>query len=386
MSAHRPTWWAVATAALLASACHDTSAPQPKLSSPQQLTSDVQTVDTVFRSPTFQSFAILDSAPGSPVKASAPAGALLRVARIAAPGSASQPYAAATARLQAITVAASVLSSNTTAGVIPTTLQGKTFVWDAATSQYVVDPTANPAAPATGVRIILYAIDPLTRRPAGNPPTAVGYVDLIDQSAGSTNQVQVIVAGGTPANPGTTYINYTISATVTGTPATAFNASAVGYVSDATRRLTFNATFAATNLNTATPNGQFDATWVLDNPAVTVTAHESVASPDANHATLTIDLSVTHGTETVRLAGTVAYVASPQTLTVDLTVTVNGQVFARITGTATPTSGNIQALHADGSQLSAAEEIALSMLAGLPDRLTEAIDHLFHPAQRLMGA
>jgi hypothetical protein len=382
MSAHRRTWWAVAAAALLASACHDTSAPQPKLSSPQQLTSDLQAVDTVFRSPTFQSFAVLDSTPGSPVMASGPAGALLRAARIAAPGSASEPYAAAAARLQAITVAASGLSGTTTAGVIPPTLQGKTFVWDAATSKYVVDPTATPAAPQTGVRIILYAIDPLTHRPAGNPPTAVGYLDLIDQSAGSTNQLQVIVAGGTPASPGTTYINYTISATVTGTPATAFNAAAVGYVSDGTRQLTFNATFVATKLNTATPDGQFDATWVLSNPAVQVTAHESVTSPDASHSTVTFDFSVTHGTETVRMAGTVSYVTSPQTLTVDLTVYVNGAVFARIAGT----NNTIQALHADGSVLSADEQVAIGNFAGLPARLTEVIDHLFHPAQHMMGA
>lgn len=386
MSAYRRTWWAVAAAALIASACHDTSAPQPKLSNPQQLTSDLQTVDSVFGSPAFQSFTSLDSAPGSPVKVSAPAGALLQAVRIAAPGSPSEPYAAVPARLQAMKLAAAALSSTATAGVIPPALQGKTFVWNATTSQYVVDSTATPAAPANGVRIILYAIDPLTRRPAGNPPIAVGYVDLLDQSGGSTNKLQIGVSGGTAASPGTTYVNYTISGTVTGTPATAFNASASGYVTDGTRHLTFNATFVATNLNTATPDGQFDATWALDNPAVSVTAHESAVSPDANHGTITIDFSVAHGTETVRLAGTLSFVTSPQTLTVDLTVYVNGQVFARITGTATSTSSTIQVLHADGSTLSADELSALSALSGLPDRLTQEIDHLFHPAQHLMGA
>jgi hypothetical protein len=386
MSAHRRTWWAVAAAALIASACHDTSAPQPKLSNPQQLTSDLQTVDSVFQSPAFQSFTSLDSAPGSPVNVSAPVGALLMAARIAAPGSPSEPYAAAPTRLQAMKVAAAALSSTVTAGVIPPTLQGKTFVWNATTSQYVVDSTATPAAPANGVRIILYAIDPLTRRPAGNPPIAVGYVDLLDQSAGSTNQLQVGIAGGTPGSPGTTYVNYTISGTVTGTPPTAFNASASGYVTDGTRRLTFSATFVATNLNTATPDGQFDATWVLNNPAVSVTAHESAVSADANHGTITVDFSVTHGTETVRLAGTLSFVISPQTLTVDLTVYVNGQVFARITGTATATSSTVQVLHADGTALSTDELSALGALSGLPDRLTVTIDDLFHPAQHLMGA
>jgi hypothetical protein len=386
MAAHHRTWWAVAAAALIASACHDTSAPQPKLANPQQLTSDLQTVDSVFQSPAFQSFTSLDSAPGSPVQVSAPAGALLRAAWIAAPGSLSEPYAAAPARLQAIKLAAAALSSTATAGVIPPTLQGKTFVWNATTSHYVVDSTATPAAPANGVRIILYAIDPLTRRPAGNPPIAVGYVDLLDQSAGSTNQLQVGIAGGTAGSPGTTYVHYTISGTVTGAPPTAFNASATGYVTDGTRRLTFNVTFAATNLNAATPDGQFDATWVLDNPAVSVTAHESAVSPDANHGTITVDFSVTHGSETVRLAGTLSFVISPQTLTIDLTVYVNGQVFARITGTVTSNSSTVQVLHADGTTLSTDELNALGALNSLPDRLTVATDHLFHPAQHLMGA
>ena len=83
MSAYRGTWWAIAAAALVVSACKDGTAPQ--LSNPQQLGSDVQTVASVFDSPAFQSFGALDSAPGSPVAASVSAAMTLSDAATAPP-------------------------------------------------------------------------------------------------------------------------------------------------------------------------------------------------------------------------------------------------------------------------------------------------------------
>ena len=371
-----------AGAALLASACGDSTAPLPQLSNPAQLAADLQTVAAVLQVPAFQSFGALDSVPGSPLS-SAPAGALLAAARVAAPQAPSPPFAEAAAHLRAMKLAASALSSASTAGVIPPEIQGKTFVWDANTHHYVVGADAGPS---NGIRITLYAIDPITRQVVENPLTAVGYLDLLDTSAGSTNQVEVIVTGGTPSSPGTTYADYTISATVTGSPATAFSASAAGYVSDGTHRLDFQVTFSSTNLDTDNPDGQFDATWSLNSPAVGVTFHEAVTTSDADHATLTVDFSVTRGNETVRLAGTVVLVRTPYSVVLDLTVYVNGQTFARYTGTATGTSNNTQLRHADGSALSAAELDAVYYLIALPAALEDAVARLFHPAESLMGA
>ena len=368
--------------AVLVTACSDSTAPPPQLSNPPQFSADLQTVAAVFQLPAFQSFGALDSVPGSPL-GSAPAGALLAAARVAAPQAPSPPFAEAPARLRAMKLAVSALSSVSTASVIPPEIRGKTFVWDSSTHQYGVGPDAGPP---TGIRIILYAIDPITRHVVENPLTAVGYLDLLDTSAGTTNQVDVIVTGGTPSSPGTTYVDYAISATVTGSPATAFSASAVGYVSDGTHRLDFQVTFSTTNLDTDNPDGQFDATWNLNNPAVGVTFHEAVTTSDADHATLTVDFSVTRGDETVRLAGTVVVVRTPYSVTLDLAVYVNGQTFARYAGTATATSNNTQIRHADGSELSAAELDAVYYLVALPAALEEAVTRLFHPAESLMGA
>jgi hypothetical protein len=334
----------------------------------------------VLLSPTLQSFGAVGTATGSPAAAPAAAGALLRAAPIVPPGSATQPYAGAPTRLQALRAAAARLPSGINASVIPTTALGKTFVWDATTHQYVEDPTATPAAPANGVRIVLYQVD--ANGSVIEPTVAVGFVDLLDESAGSTNALHVIVRGGTAASPGTTYADYTVTGTVTGAPATAFTATAAGYVSDGVRTLAFTATFAATNLATDNPDAQIDVTWSLDSPVVLVDLHETLATSDANHLELTIHFSVTRGAETVTVDGTIAIVVTPQTVTVNLAIGVNGVPYAVITGT----NSGIQIRHADGTTLSPDELQALSDLFGLPDQMEIAIESLFNPCQHLMGA
>ncbi|PYP18504.1 MAG: hypothetical protein DMD52_01865, partial [Gemmatimonadetes bacterium] len=152
MPAYRRTWRAIGAAALVVSACKDSTAPQ--LSNPQQLSSNLQTVSSVFASPTFQSFGALDSAPGSPV-ASAPAGALLGATRVAVPQTARLAYADAPARLQAFRTAASALGSPLSAQVIPSTVWGRAYVWDVATHHYAEDASQFDAN-RHGVRLILY--------------------------------------------------------------------------------------------------------------------------------------------------------------------------------------------------------------------------------------
>jgi hypothetical protein len=370
-----------AAAALVAAACSSSTAPQPQLSNPQQLSTNLQTVSGVVTSPTFHTFGALRTAAGSPVMAPSVAGAMLGVAPITPPGTAAQAYAGAPARLQELRLAAASLGSGIAASVIPPAQLGKTYAWDVATHAYV----AQTGGPTNGVRIILYALD--ANDHVIEPTTAVGYVDLLDESTTSTNTLHVILSGGTPAAPGIKYADYNVSGTVTGSPATAFTASATGFVTDGTRTLTFNATFSATQLNTTHPSAQIDVTWTLDNPAVSVTVSETVAASDANNLTLTIHLKETYGGETVAVDGTIAVVVSPQSVTADLTVSVNGAAFATIKGTANAANPNgIQTSHADASTLSNAEKAALASLFDLPDKLEKALDDLFHPCERLMGA
>ena len=377
---HGRSWWTVGLIAAFATGCNDSNGPQAHLANPQQLSADLQTVSAVFASSAFQSFGAIGTATGSPAAVSTRAGALLAATPIVAPRTSTEPYADVPRRLQALRAGAGAFRSGIAASVIPAPLLGSTFVWDVTNHTYVVDASATPAAPANGVRIILYATANGTI--VESPLTAVGFVDLVDQSSGSTNALEVTVKGRTPASPGTTYVQYTVSATVTGTTVvTAFNASATGFVSDGTNTLSFDATFAATGLDTDNPDVDFHVTWDLDNPVIHVSLHETVTTPDANQATLTIDFSVTHGTETVSVTGTIVVVLSPQTVTANLAIDVNGVPFAKVVGT----NNGITLRHADGSTLAVDEVQAVSDLFSLPDSLQIAIDNLFNPAQHLMG-
>src|SRR5205823_8458284 len=110
-----------------------------------------------------------------------------------------------------------------------------------------------------------------------------------------------------------------------------------------------------------------------------------LATSDANHLAVRIDVSVTRGAEKVSVRGTFLVVLSPFALTVNLSITVNDVAFARITGTATATSTNIQRHHAHGSAVSAAEDQALYDLFILPLDMEVVVEHLFNPSQHLMG-
>jgi len=375
-------------AALAVAACSDSTGPQAHLSNPAGLSSDLQAVSNVLLSPTFQSFGAISGAAGSPAAAPSRVGMLLRAAPIRPPRSSSALEANAAARLQALRRGAATFSGGINASVVPAPLLGTTWVWNTTTHTYEQDGAFTPAAPNDRVRIILYAVDPITGDIVEAPLTPTGFVDLIDESttAPAVDKLHVIVSGGTPASPGTQYANYTVSGQVTGSPATAFTATAAGFVSDGTHTLTFAASFAATQLDTDNPDVQIDITWDLDNPAIHVELHESLVLADANHLTLTItDFSITHGTETVSVHGTITItILSPttETVTMNIAIDVNDVPWVRVSGT----DNGISVRHADGTQLTAAEGQAFLDLFGLPGAIEFAILSLFSPCQSLMGA
>jgi len=372
MPTQRRTWLGLAFAALVAACGESTSPPLPDS---QGLNSDLQTVSAVFQTEVFKSFGAIGTAPGSPAATTTPPGALLRATSPLAPSSTMQPYAATPQRLQALRAAAAGMSAAATA-VIPQTLWGKTYVWDAVTTHgYVEDPNQFDGT-RQGIRIILYQVD-ANGQVIENPLTIVGHVDLLDESDANTSKLHVIVQDAS-ASP-VTYADYTISATVVGNPVSEFTGTASGYVSDGARTVTFSASFHATQLDTPAPDLQFDVTWDLDNPPVSVALHVTVTTSDADHATLTIDLSVTRGGATVALTGTITI--GPGTVTADLTITVPGGTFARIIGT----NEGITIRHPNGSELSQGELEAMQHLFELPEHLQEVLDDLFHPAEHLMG-
>ena len=386
---HRHIRWGLAVAAaLVLAACSDSTGPQAHLSNPAGLSSDLQAVSDVLLSPTFQSFSAISGAAGSPAAAPSRVGMLLHAAPIRPPRSSSALQANAAARIQALRRGAATLSGGINASVVPPALLGTTWVWNTTTHMYEQDGTFTPVAPNDRVRIILYAVDPITGDIVETPLTPTGFVDLVDESTASpaVDKLHVIVSGGTPASPGTQYANYTVSGQVTGSPATAFTATAAGFVSDGTHTLTFDATFAATQLDTDNPDIAIDITWDLDNPAIHVELHETLVLADADHITLTItEFSVTHGAETVSVHGTITITilsTTAETVTMNLGIDVNDVPWVRVSGT----DNGITVRHADGTQLTGAEAQAFLDLFGLPGAIEFAIQSLFSPCQSLMGA
>jgi len=101
---------------------------------------------------------------------------------------------------------------------------------------------------------------------------------------------------------------------------------------------------------------------------------------------VTVNFTVTRGTETVAVTGTITEVLSPLTVTGNLSITVNGVPYARLTGTATATTNTIRIVHADGSALGGPEVQAVTDLFDLPAQIETAIGNLFSPCEHLMGA
>src|SRR5205807_4439002 len=142
---------------------------------------------------------------------------------------------------------------------------------------------------------------------------------------------------------------------------------------------TFNATFAATNLTSDNPDAQLDVAWDLANPVIHVELHETLATSDANHLTVTINFSVVHGSETVAVTGTITVVSFPASLTANLSITVNGVAYARVRGSETATTNTIQLVKAEGAALSAPAQQPSPALFVRPGGIGTAINNWFSP-------
>ena len=104
--------------------------------------------------------------------------------------------------------------------LIPDSLRGRTLAFSCPSQHYAV--TADPGAPATGVRLVLYQ-----RAPDGSiacPAAAIGQLDVFDVSAPGTMAVRGVATG---PGGGTALVDYTISHNVTDAD---WVASAAGFV------------------------------------------------------------------------------------------------------------------------------------------------------------
>lgn len=252
--------------------------------------------------------------------------------------------------------------------VIPDSLYGRVYEWDATLHQYSWQGTT--VTGLTGVRFILYAVGLDDR--IVEPVTAIGSLDIIDQSTPSTLQVQVLVQG---PNAIPTYVDYTISLTQTtasSAVAAAHGSITNGQAGGANKTLSFDQT-----LTIQPGSASAHATFALNNPAITFIVSESAGLSGQN---LVVDVDfqlVQAGQPTIDVVGHVTISTTTNAVVVNVTVNQGGHPVASISGD--PTNPATQWKDAGGNPMTAADLAALEHLFDAFERFQAAVEGLFSP-------
>jgi hypothetical protein len=343
----------VGLAAVLAlSACSDTGPNFEGNFDATGTSSNLQTIEAAYSTPAFRSFSVLGdqfevgggvpAASANLIRAAAQSVTMTDQAKIAADKIAN-----------AIAAPAAIL--------IPEEYRAQTYTYNG--EYYEVNPDRADEAPTTGVRFILYAVNPVTDEIA-EPLNEIGYADLIDLSNDTQASVQLVVASG-----GVDYLDYTVTATGV---ITAPTFTIDGYITDGDTPVTFTlvagyiSTFASVTLT---------IDYDISVGDFSVSADLSLETDGQDGATVTVDVTFTNDGYPVRIFGGV------QNDVGTLQVTGDGQLFATITFTAT----QITVVGADGEALDQDEIAALHNLMEMIEEVFDAFDDLFNPVEFLFG-
>jgi len=259
------------------------------------------------------------------------------------------------------------LSSAAMAPIFPADALGKTFIcqYNDTTKKckYVIDPNRT-GAPATGVRFILYAVDPLLRRVL-IPLQEIGYVDITDKStpAQATVGIKAVVNNAT-------VLEYDASSVVT---TTSVSFAAVGYLMDGAQKINFD---LSQGLARDSLGADYKITVEGKNQSLRFAfkgvkrAGENGIKVDAGELTLTIN-DAGHTTELK---------ATASNNVIEGTVTYDGEVVIKISGAAnSPTFTD-----KDGNPLSEAELAHLRKIFEFVESVVKHFGHLLRPAYRTL--
>jgi hypothetical protein len=357
---------------VLAAACKDSPAPTD-FNDPAAVSADLQSVDSAFDSDVFRSFSaatfMLD--PAAPA-AMAQVTTLLETTRPTLKRAGGGAFLAGTLqarRLQALVPGLSVAAAQGL--IIPDSLYNRVYEWDTTLNQYTFQGTTTTGL--SGVRFVLYALG--LDNAVVEPVSAIGTLDIIDQSTLSTLQLQVLVKGpgGTP-----TYLDYTIALTSnsqSSATATASGTISNGLLAAANKTLSFDETFTVGQTGV-----RVNATFALNSPAITLMLIESVTFSDPD-IVITADFRIVQPGETIRTVGRFT-TSNLLDVTVNVTVYVNGHPVASISGD--PTDPATQWRDAGGEPLTLEDLAALDHLFDALERFQEAVAGLFSPFNTLV--
>ncbi len=362
----------------LAAGCSD-SGTAPNLSDPAATVAAFESFDDAFASPAFQSFrGVSTFLTFAGASSGTSVATLLRATAPDLAEMSSGTFRPGPRRVAAIKALAPALHRTEPAGpIIPDNIYGTTWEWDINSQSYIQ--TAREGAPANGVRVILYTINPLTQEPA-DPLVEVGTLDLMDESVGNTLQLHVLVLGlgGAP-----TYLDYTASASANQAQGT-FAVSSGGHVTNggsgaALRRLDFGVTLSGNQTATGFTIG-VDISYDLNEPNIAIDLVYS-ETYNQNTSTITDDIffSFQRLGETIIIDGT--EVSTATSFTIDLDVRVNGGLFATITGN----QQSVLVLDGAGNPLNEEQTAALRRLfLGVTEIVDSALE-LITLALNLLG-
>ena len=260
------------------------------------------------------------------------------------------------------------LSGSAAEPVFPPELLDTTFEWNLLEGHYV--PTERAGAPASGIRFILYAIDPLTRTPT-DPLVETGHLDLTDEGNASTTRLGIEAVSGSE-----TLIDYFIelSYAILGENDISVTVAAEGFISDGVDRLDFVLSQAATLLG-STETIDMDLVYSLSltgqNVSVTVEMHgEFDFSGDIPVEAASVELRVQNGTE---------FVDFEMTLGADNSLTgviqYNGTTVVNISGT----EADPVFTRPDGEPVTLEEVAALVELFDMIGDVFDLVEDLFEP-------
>lgn len=351
-----------AAVSLALTGCGDSSPDVPF--NPAGTSADLAAVNETFASPTFASFSsfglLFDAALGGAPLVSGSAAALDIRATTAAGGLRASAVRSAR-RLAGIFPGAKNGNFSASSSAIPPGVAGKTFVYDPGSNSYVASDLTG--APSTGVRFLLYAVNPVTLAPV-QPLSEVGHVDLVDLSSGSTTAARVTVVSGD-----ITYINYTVTATTT---ASSGRVTVAGLITDGNTEANFNLR------STLTSSAGLSLTYSLTVPQRDVAIDLTLNATGIDQTSGTLDISLDmHGPNgTVSMAGRFTETGGT------LTVRTGGNLFATITrnGIADPVITG-----ANGQPLTDDDVRALTDVFNVTGDAFGSFDQLVAPVGSFMG-
>jgi len=348
-------------------------APSPvDFNDPAAVSANLSSVDSAFDSDVFRSFStasvMLDVATAPAFR---PTATLIGTLRPQLARTGAQMFLPAMRQAQKLQAMVPNLSVSAAQGrIIPDTMYGRVFEWDTALYQYRYQGTT--VANLTGVRFVLYATG--LDGQVVEPVSAIGTLDIIDQSTPTKLQVQVLVKGpgGTP-----TYVDYTASVT---TSLTSANASVTGTISNGlsggdNKTLSFDETLAV-NASGASVH----ATFSLNNPAITLMLNESVSFEDPN-IVINADFRLIQNGQTIRAVGHITLNTTTNAVSVSVTVYVDGHPVASLSGD----PATAVWVDAGGEPLTAADLAALGDLFEAFEHFGDTVSNLFAPVGTFAG-